>query len=178
MAPQESSEKKSNTVLLILLVVGGLVVLGVVAVFVLVGLGAYGATRYVQKAKSAEAKSTLGAILSAAERAHASSGTLCASASAPVPASLSAVSGKKYMSAPAEWEVDKAKNAGFACLGFSMSMPQYYQYKYEVSGDTVTVTATGDLNGDGKPATFIARAKVVGGSFQRAPALEEHDPFE
>lgn len=174
-APQE---KKSNTVLIVLLVVGGLGVLGLVGGVVLVALGAYGTTRYMQQAKSAEAKSTLGALLSAAERAHASSGTLCASASAPVPASLTAVAGKKYMSAPSEWEVDKAKGAGFSCLGFSMSVPQYYQYKYEVSGDAVTITATGDLNGDGKPSRFVAHAKVVGGTFQRAPAIEEHDPFE
>jgi hypothetical protein len=39
-------------------------------------------------------------------------------------------------------------------------------------------TAHGDLNGDGKAATFIVRGQVKGGQLLIAPSIEETDPEE
>ena len=77
-----------------------------------------------------------------------------------VPAS---VAGVKYQSRPSDWTVDTATGGGFACLGFEMQGPQYYQYDYKASatadglgnaGTTFTSSAYGDLNGDGIRSNF------------------------
>ncbi len=167
--------KPKSRILLVLAAVGAVCVVGG---GVLVTLGVHSTQRYLAQAKTAEARSTLTRILVSAARVHSSAGALCPSASAPVPSSTSAIAGKKYMSSSAEWEADRAKHAGFACLGFSLSSPQYYQVRYEASGDRVTVTATGDLDGDGETSTFIARGEVVDGNFKSSPVIEEREPLE
>ena len=53
---------------------------------------------------------------------------------ASVPTSVSQVSGKKYMSAEAEWQTDASRKAGFACLKFKLNEPQYYLYSYRAAG--------------------------------------------
>ncbi len=104
---------------------------------------------------------------------------LCPSASQSVPASLSMVSGKRYQSTEAEWLVDKARNAGFACLKFSMDYPQSFMYSYESTDTTFTATAEGDLNGDGVPSRFILRGHVdSSGALYIEPNIEEHNPNE
>jgi type IV pilus assembly protein PilA len=141
-------------------------------------LAIYGVRKYIANAKTAEARNALGQIgkdaAAAFERDHA----LCPSGSRPVPASMNAVRGLKYQSAASDWDVDRARNAGFACLRFSMSAPQYFQYSYTSQGSAFQATAHGDLNGDGKASTFLLRGSVSGGAVQVAPTLEETDPEE
>lgn len=137
---------------------------------VLAALAIYGVRKYLNSAKSAEARTALGRMAKDAqsvfERELLSqnvvplSGTaviaraLCDDAP-PVPLLLTAVSNSKYQSSPADW-----KSLGWDCLKFTMSDPQYYQYSYASSGisgqvgDTFTATAHGDLDGDGIPSTF------------------------
>lgn len=139
----------------------------VAIVGVLAVLAAYGVRKYIANAKSAEALVSLGTIGRDAatayesERHHAASGlkAFCPPASAPVPASIAAVAGKKYQLTSAEWNVDQLARSGFACLTFTIDAPQYYQYAYTATvsgnpGDSFVGTANGDLDGDGVESTF------------------------
>ena len=171
-----------------------LAILGVVFVFggVLAVLAIYGVRKYIANAKTAEARNSLGAIAKDAamafEREPASSGAtlhrLCPSASRSVPDSVVKVSGKKYLSSAAEWQVDATRHAGFACLGFSLASPQYYLYTYKArgwggAGDGFEATAIGDLNGDGKTSLFkISGSVPTGGVIDIEPNLIEQNPEE
>jgi hypothetical protein len=89
------------------------------------------------------------------------------------------VRGTKYQSVPSDWEADGARHAGFACLGFSLELPQYYQYSYQASPDgRFAVTAHGDLNADGQVSTFVLRGQVAGSTVEIAPQIEETNPTE
>ena len=171
-----------------------LAILGFVFVFggVLAVLAIYGVRKYIANAKTAEARNSLGAIARDAamafEREPTSSGgtlhRLCPSASRTVPDSIVKVSGKKWVSSAAEWQVDAARRAGFACIGFSMSSPQYYVYSYKAhgwgaAGDGFEATAIGDLNGDGRTSLFkITGTVTAGGVIDVAPNIFEQDPEE
>jgi type IV pilus assembly protein PilA len=148
----------------------------VVIVGVLAVLATYGVRKYVANAKTVEARNSLGLIAQSAAAAYereGMSGTvtsmrtssalsrqMCRSASASVPASKTAIQGRKYQSKPADWNVDAAGNSGFACLRFVMDQPQYYMYSYSVSGsgsnpnDSFTAAAQGDLDGNGVLSLF------------------------
>jgi type IV pilus assembly protein PilA len=151
-------------------------IIGILAV-----LGMYGVRKYIANAKTAEARNSIGRMTNAAVIAYehenmnspvlpagTSTGfsrTLCNSASAPVPAAISAVQGSKYQSTAADWNTDGAGNSGFACLSFTMDEPQYYMYSYKVSGtsnpgDNFTAIANGDLNGDGVQSTFSLTGSI------------------
>jgi hypothetical protein len=79
------------------------------------------------------------------------------------------VQAKKYQSSPAEWQREASANAGFACLKFEMSSPQYYQYDYRrvgsasgrAAGDSFHAIAHGDLNGDGVESTFDLEGHIT-----------------
>ena len=160
---------------------------------VLAVLGIYGTRKYIANAKTAEARNALGQIAKDAAMAYESAdfsakGTsahrLCPSASTPVPGSMTFVKARKYQSSPADWEVDKATNAGFYCLKFSMDMPQYYQYSYSAHGasspgDGFAGMAHGDLDGDGVTSEFTIMGRIApGGALSIAPNLLERDPEE
>jgi type IV pilus assembly protein PilA len=151
-----------------------LVVVGCFVLFggVLTALAIYGVRKYIAAAKQVEARNSLGQIAkdaAAAYQARASGAqgahALCASASRSVPASAAFIRGTKYRSTPAEWMVDSPRNAGFACLQFSMDVPQYYMYSYRATGrgspgDSFEARANGDLNGDGILSTFTLVGRV------------------
>jgi type IV pilus assembly protein PilA len=156
-------------------------------------LAIYGVRRYISNAKTAEARNSLAVIgrdaVMAFEREHESrsgktSHRLCGTASRSVPSSIVYVSAKKYASSAADWQVDAQRHAGFACLGFSMTMPQYYLYSYKSHGtssigDGFEATAQGDLNGDGRTSLFkTTGAIVVEDELTVAPQLVEQDPSE
>jgi type IV pilus assembly protein PilA len=149
-------------------------------------LSIYGVRKYIANAKTAEARNALGQIArdaaTAYERESVSGSTIqhrvCPSASSPVPADRNLVSGKKYQSTAAEWNVDKAREAGFACLRFEMAMPQYYQYQYDGTSADFTGTARGDLNGDGVFSTFTIQGKVQNDALILAPSIQETNPEE
>ena len=171
------------------------VVLGVlVAITVMLAvLGVYGVKRRTSLAKQAEARHALGQIGKgavhafeaeeyAAETPHVPH-FLCDSASQPVPRDPASVRGKKYPSSLGEWDVDRQhrpRPAGFACLKFSMTAPQWYQYHYTREGQAFAAVAHGDVNGDGIPSKFVLRGQVheSGERLLVAPAIEETSPEE
>jgi type IV pilus assembly protein PilA len=181
--PQAKKSGFPTWAIVLICVVGAFVVfIPIVAV-----LGIYGVRKYLANAKQAEALNTLGQIAKDATEEYeigkpgpggASSHLLCPSASRSVPSTLSMVSGKKYMSAPADWNADCTGDRGFCCLKFSMDMPQYYMYSYGATATGFTGRANGDLNGDGIASTFTIRGEVVGGNLQVAPNIEQRNPDE
>jgi type IV pilus assembly protein PilA len=122
-------------------------------------LGIYGARQYLASAKTAEGKNTIGAIargmtmcMEREEPAPSGKPRELPASSPPVPASLSAVQGKKYQSTASDWATP-----AFTCAKFSMSEPQYFQYEWEkVSAMKGIVHARGDLDGDGKVDVDLA----------------------
>ena len=172
--------KTGSTGTIIAVVAGAVGIFVVAAVGVLAVLGIYGTRKYIANAKTAEARNSLGIMAkdaaAAYETAREADGTraLCPSARTPVPTSLKDVSAKKYLSSPSDWSGDP----GFACLGFALSSPQYYQYNYTSTGTGFTGAARGDLDGDGIASMFEIKGRVQGDNLTIAPAIEETDPGE
>jgi type IV pilus assembly protein PilA len=191
-----SFKKRGFTLVELMIVVA---IIGILAV-----LAIYGVRKYVANSKTAEARNSLGQIgkdsTTAFER-ESMAGTVlaagvstavtraeCVKAGAPVPSAITGVQGKKYQSsqtAGADWSVDEATNAGFACLKFSMTAPQYYMYNYSSDavagtnpGTVFTATANGDLNGDTVQSTFTLVGSVITQNLFIAPNLVETDPEE
>jgi len=163
------------------------VVLIVPIIGILATLSIYGTRKYIANAKTAEARNTLGFLAKQAAAAYereslttdgAPRHRLCASASAAVPADRLAVSGRKYQSSAADWERDAPSNAGFACLKFEMTSPQYFQYEYQSTATGFVARAHGDLNGNGRYSTFELKGQVVGDHLVVAPVIAEVDPEE
>jgi type IV pilus assembly protein PilA len=166
---------------------------------VLAALAVYGVRRYVFTAKTSEAKASIGrmakdganafnrdmmetSIVSLGATAD-DANQLCESANAPVPDTADEVKGKKYQSAPSDWD----DGAGFDCLQFSMGDPQYYQYDYECPtttgvGATFTAIANGDLDGDGNMSLFTLTGEIQSDTDGKvvtvSPRHEEVDPLE
>jgi type IV pilus assembly protein PilA len=166
--------------IVLFVVLAGLVV--IVPVFATLAI--YGVRKYIATAKTAEARNSIGQIAKDAAAAYGGAHALCASASRPVPEGIRYVSGAKYQSAPGDWTVDAARNAGFACLKFSLDSPQYYMYSYRAvgrssPGDSFEATAQGDLNGDGVLSTFTVKGHIEpGGAIAIDPRLLETNPEE
>src|SRR5688572_12751177 len=127
----------------------------------LAALAIYGVRRYMTNSKTAEARQALGAISKGARAAFdgevwadtgvitaggsrgGAGGQLCPEAAA-VPASIDSVAGQKYQSQDSDWD----DNAGWSCLRFSISGPQYFQYDYSIPSATeFTATAASKLGG-------------------------------
>jgi type IV pilus assembly protein PilA len=137
-----------------------------------------GVRQYIANAKTAEARNTVVMIGKLAASAYEQDKRLCPSATKPVPADSQMISGKKYQSTLEEWNIDKTKNAGFGCLKFEMSYPQYFQYDYQSSPTGFVVTAKGDLNGDGVLSKFTYRGIIEDGAVRVSPNIEESNPTE
>jgi Tfp pilus assembly protein PilE len=167
---QMTAPKKSSMpvwiIVIIVVVVSLVVIMGILGV-----LAIYGTRKYISAAKQVEARSSLSQIGSLATVAYARDGKVCPSASSKIPAAVP--SATKYQSNASEWEVDQAANAGFACLGFSMSMPQYYQYEYKATATGFVATARGDLDGDGVLSELSLEGQVQNGALVVAPTLKE-----
>ena len=167
--------------MVVILAVAGVAVMmvGILAV-----LAIFGVRKYIANAKTAEVKNTLGQIakdaVTAAERETLDPNDRgpCRSASSPVPREATSISGKKYQSDAAEWEVDAQRNAGFACLHFSMTQPQYYQYAYEGSATSFQAIGRGDLDGDGHFSRYSIGATVTSSRLHLEPTITETDPEE
>jgi type II secretory pathway pseudopilin PulG len=183
-------QKGSIPVWIIYIVIGGFVlVLGLV----LAVLGLYGLRKYIERAKAAEARSNvaqLGRDAVAAYEVETPTATgshakrLCPSASKTVPERLEEVTGRRYQSAPSEWETDKSTKSGFSCLKFAMSSPQYYLYGYRAhgaftTGDGFEATAHGDIDGDGVTSDFKLTGEIgTSGALVLAPRIVELNPAE
>jgi type IV pilus assembly protein PilA len=133
---------------------------------ILAALAIYGVRKYLTSAKTGEAKNNLGRMgkdavaayereqmagtLLGADGVAAATHELCASATAAVPADVP--QGEKIQPDPAAW--DGSATVGWRCLRFSVDSPVYYQYNYvaDLTADTFTTSAVGDLDGDGDPS--------------------------
>lgn len=171
----------------------------VAIVGVLAVLAVYGVRKYIANAKTAEAKNSLGQIGKDAvtafegERMSAivlSEGSqtnvirqMCQKAAQPVPNAVAAIDGKKYQSTKLDWSnaADVSANAGFPCLKFEMTAPQYYQYNYTANGVSTgdfTANAIGNLNGDAAYSTFSVLGAIENGRLKLAPSIGEVSPEE
>jgi type IV pilus assembly protein PilA len=169
----------------------------VAIVGVLAALAIYGVRKYLLNAKTAEVRNAVGQMAKDAKAAYeresmsstllvggtsaAVSNNLCASATKTVPIAKTSIAGKKYQSAATDWTVDEAANAGFSCLRFAMSDPQYYMYNYTGAtgaAGTFTAAGQGDLNGDGVLSTFSIGGAVTGGIVFVSPNFLEDKPEE
>ena len=192
---------------------GGFTLVELMIVVAIVGvlavLAVYGVRKYIANAKTAEAKNSLGQIGKDAVTAYEgermkadilSAGSssavvrkICPPASTPVPATKDSIKGAKYQAAKTEWSpaVDVEKVAGFPCLRFEMTAPQYFMYNYqsdsvagnpESVGSVFTAMANGDLNGDGLLSTFTVKGAIPpGGTDTRllvSPTIDEISPEE
>jgi hypothetical protein len=147
--PGQGQKSGASLAIIIIAVVAGLGVLIVAGIGIMAVLGIFGTRKYIAQAKEAEGKTTLAAIaksvIMASEREPSTGPRQLPPSAAPVPASLSQVSGKKYMSAPSDWSGD-----GWAEMKFSMSYPQYFQYQWQRTTSTSgVIIAIADFNGDG-----------------------------
>lgn len=169
----------------------------VAIVGVLAALAIYGVNKYVNNAKTTEARTAVARIAKDATTAYARprasgdilavggsaafSNQMCDDATA-VPSAVPA--GAKVQSAAANW--GGSQNAGWTCLNFSMSDPQQYQYDYQVSattgdGSTFAATAKGDLDGDGTLSTFQLNGQIVAAqdnALMVSPNIAETNPLE
>ena len=166
--------KGGSSTWIIVVVVAIPAIIAVIGIFAVLAI--YGVRKYIVNSKAAEARNTAAAVAKNAAAAFERDGKLCPSASSPVPVVVPRA--VKYQSSASEWEVDKAANAGFACLRFSMTSPQYFQYDYKSTPTGFTVTAHGDLNGDGALSTFEVEGLLSGGRVTIAPMIKESDPDE
>lgn len=162
---------------IIMAIVGALLAL-VAVVGVLAVLAMAGVRKYIANAKTMEARNSVRMMGIDAQSVWGERQALCPSASAPVPHDIGMVRGRKYMSAASDWSADKSRDGGFACLGFSMSTPQHYQYAYESDGTGLKALAHGDLNGDGIASTFELRGQKTGEVLTIAPQILETNPDE
>lgn len=202
-----------------------LLVVGIVAILAM--MATYGVRRHLALAKSAEAIHTVGVIgrasVAASERMAAEGNTagvvavtgqgkkgkgavvthggplpVCGDSTA-VPSSFAAVQKKKYQpDSHAGKDYDAGTMAaGWRCLRFEISSPQYYQYQYKLGGPPITVQlphggspkglsggqqwsayARGDLDGNGKIAWFIREGYERNGQMVTSSSISIQDPEE
>ncbi|WP_234023647.1 type II secretion system protein [Sorangium cellulosum] len=171
-------------------------------VAVLSALATYGVRRYLVFAKSAEAKQTIGGIARAVvmsvdrlQERNQGGQALCAS-STTVPDAFWPVRGTRYVpkrNEGADYNTGSTTE-GWRCLGFQVTQPQYYQYRYRVNGSPIPVSgrfpsdvplehrwaayARGDLDGDGRDAWFALEGYVKNGQTVFASKIGAQDPDE
>lgn len=160
---------------------------------VLSAIGMYALARYVRHGKTAEAVESVGRLAkSAAEFYDASDATQPAGASkqdvhamrhfppssrAAVPEDPMSVRGQKYQSNTADWSGSPWKE-----LHFSIVQPQFYQYSFRTQGTgpsaSATVTAEGDLDGDGRRSSFSITVEPDESLTAQVGKLSKQDPEE
>jgi type IV pilus assembly protein PilA len=172
----------------------------VAIVGILAVLAIYGVRKYIANSKTAEARNSLGQIgkdaVSAFEGERMNATVLLPGASTAVVRKMCATGatiqvpaavpvGKKYQSTKLDWSnaADVAANAGFPCLRFEMTAPQYYAYEYKASGasannDFFEAKAYGDLNGDGVNSSFTVKGVIQEQRLNLAPSIDETSPEE
>lgn len=141
--------------------------------------------KYIWNGKTQEARHELRRIGELAVRAYQRDRAVCPSASGPVPADIERLFFEPhqpldhfYQSMASEWTVDAGRNAGFACLGFELMAPQFYQYSYEATESGFVARARGDLDSDHVYSTFELRGRVEDGHLVVDRDLVEKAPNE
>jgi hypothetical protein len=142
-----------------------LFVLNLVCVFP--ALAIFGVRKYIMNAKREEAINSL-QVMAKGMATCAARGDLPETSNW-IPGSLSSVRGKKYMSAPGEWQSEPA----FACFSFSFADPQYYRYRWrQATTASGQFEAEADLNGDGiAESTLQLGLHCINGSCVIEPML-------
>ena len=161
---------------------------------ILTAIAMYALARYVRHGKTAEAIESVNRLANGAadfyNRSDATQPTGASpqavhamrhfppSARVPVPEDPLAVRGKRYQSNGADWSGSPWKD-----LGFSIVQPQCYQYSYEASGAgssaKASITAQGDLDGDGSRSTYsLTVAPDDQLEAHVAPQMTRQDPEE
>lgn len=140
-------------------------------------------TAYTRRAKTSEAKSTVGAIargVVAAYEREAVSDDLAAQAVHKLPPSAPRTpaevpKGKKYQSSPADWA-----HPGWKEIKFEMTQPQYYSYELSVApdGKSFEVRAIGDLDGDGVTSLIALEGKVENDMVRLSTSLRVENELE
>jgi type IV pilus assembly protein PilA len=164
----------------------------VAIVGVLAVLAIYGVRKYIANAKTAEARNAIGQIQHDAqlsfEKETGANTVLAKGQSSQLLRKLCVTSSTvpttppasaKYQSKVTDWSADP----GWNCLKFSLEQPQYFSYNYAASNTTstagaYTITANGDLNGNGVYSTFQVNGKVQSGVINTSPIIAEVNPEE
>jgi type IV pilus assembly protein PilA len=158
----------------------------IVIVGVLAALAVYGVSKYVASSKTAEAKNNIGAISRGAALAYerevglaggvlvdgntsAVVHQLCGSTLNPPTPAIVKIKGTKYQPLTSDGNDFNTGDSytGWKCLRFSVDTPIYYAYTYAVTGsgsaagDAFSVTANGDLNGDGVTSSFVRNGAIT-----------------
>ncbi len=169
----------------------------VVIIGILAALAIYGVRKYVANSKSAEARLALGAISKGAVTAfegESMAGSLLAlggtvgsarrlcDSSTQVPADASIQGGLKYQSNDTDWQ-SGSQNAGWQCLKFSLTGPQYFTYQYIATNPAATdgsyrAVARTDTDSDGTWSTFELLGEVENGVLKVSPSIIETNPDE
>jgi type IV pilus assembly protein PilA len=165
--------------------------LGLAAVLSAVGM--YALATYVRHAKTAEAASSLNSLAKAAadyyntsdatqpvgatpEAVHAMR-HFPPSARVPVPEDDKSLRGQRYQSSQAEWLASPWRE-----LRFSIVPPQSYRYDFhsEGAGSTAkaTITAQGDLDGDGQPSLYSITITPDESLTAQVGQMSKQDPEE
>lgn len=147
----------------------------VVIIGILAALAIYGVQKYVDNAKTAEARLAVGRMsgdASAVFQAERMGGTalelqgtaqvsngLCPGAENPVPQTAVGV-GEKYQPAGSDWTAASDPGTGFDCLNFSITDPIYFQYGYASNG-ALTGTEEGQGYTAGATAEFSGATKLI-----------------
>jgi hypothetical protein len=126
----------------------------------LIGLSVFGVRRYVQQAKTAEVRVTLGEIVRAYNQALQEPPPAGKKAPPKKLVSLPAVPaavprGVKYQSSADDWKA-------WAPIHFAFTEPQYFQYEVVAAkdGKSAEIIARGDLNGDGKSSLYRIKLEL------------------
>jgi len=152
----------------------------VAAIGATAAMATYGVRKYINNAKTAEARNSVAQIAKdyvvywTREEPSAKAAPKKRLFSVPaVPATIPR--GVKYMSSPDDWKT-------WQPLKFSFGEPQYYQYEVVAAkdGKSAIVFARGDLNGDGKASEFRLKLTLDPKTHDLiiVPNLEETDPLE
>lgn len=139
----------------------------------------FGVRRYIQDAKTAEARNVIGEIAVAYGTALQEPPPAGKKAAPKKLVSLPAVPatvprGTKYQSSANDWQA-------WAPIHFSFSEPQYFQYEVVAAkdGKSAEIFARGDLNGDGKSSLYRIKIELDPKTGQlTASKPSETDPLE
>jgi hypothetical protein len=175
--PAAPSKLGGGKMLVIVLVIIAALAVPLLGVFS--ALAIYGVKKYLTNAKMGEGQANVAVLAKGIVRCameidpSTNKPRGVPETSLAVPATLGDIKGLKYQSAPGEWS-----DPAFACAGFRMVTPQYFQYRWEKRGPGGGVAiALGDLDGNGSgDGAFELPVTCSADGFCTLGTLVRHDP--